>query len=60
MPKFLKKLLYPVGWLTNSWEFILSSLSPDNSVTKEETCRVNLGERGPQNRFLTAVAKVAA
>ena len=39
MPKFLKKLLYPAGWLTNSLKFTPSSLSLDNSATKEETCR---------------------
>jgi hypothetical protein len=39
MPKFLKKLLYPAGWLTNSLNFMLLLLVIDNSVTEDETFR---------------------
>lgn len=52
MPKFLQRC--PGDWLTNSWKFMLSSWPIDNSATKAEKCRVTLGKRGPQNRFLTS------
>jgi hypothetical protein len=39
MPKFLKKLLYSADCLTNSGKFMLFSLSPDNSSTKEDASR---------------------
>jgi hypothetical protein len=39
MSKFLEKLPYPKDWLTNSWKFMLSSFSPDDSATKEDASR---------------------
>lgn len=32
----------------------------DNPVTKEELVGIKLGEKGPQNHFFTAAAKVSA
>lgn len=60
MPKFQQKLPGPAEWLTNSGKFVLSCPLRDNSATKEEPCGVKLGEKDPQNYFLTAVAKAAA
>jgi len=60
MPKFLKKLLYPAGWLTNPFNFMLSSQSLTIRPQKRKLSGVKLVERAPQKLFLTVVAKVAA
>jgi hypothetical protein len=60
MPNFMKNLLYPFGWLINSWKVMLSSASIGNLAEKAKHVGVNLDGRGPQNRFSTAAAKTAA
>jgi hypothetical protein len=59
MPKFLKNLPYSVGWLKNSFNFMISSQSLTIRLQKRKLSGVKLVERASQKRFLTAVAKAA-
>jgi hypothetical protein len=45
---FWENSLFPAGELKNSWKFMLSSLSSDNSATKEETFGIKLGLYGQE------------
>jgi hypothetical protein len=59
MPKILKNTIF--GGLVDKLLGIYAILPPSwqFSYKRENVAGGNLGERGPQNRFLTAVATVA-
>ena len=58
MPKFLKKIPLS-GWWFDKFKESYAILAVDRQFgnKKRKRAGVNLGNRGPQNRFLIAMAK---
>jgi hypothetical protein len=51
MPNFLRESLCPDGRLTNSWKFMLLSLLPENSATREDFSGLNSVRKAPKTVF---------